>query len=254
LIHPTAIVSEKARLGKNISIGAFSVIHDNVILEDNIKIDAYCEIGYPTPLAEGRPLIISDGALIRSHSVFYEGSIFGKNLVTGHRVTVREKVTAGNNFQIGTLGDIQGYCTIGNYVRTHSHVHIGQYSNIGHFVWVFPDVLFTNDANPPSENLQGPHVGNYVVIASKAILLPGVKVGKGAFITAQSLVGQDVPDGTVASGSPAKCVCKTSDLRMKNAPQTRAYPWNKRFHRGYSDAIVSQWRNGIDDVVFENEE
>ena len=46
---------------------------------------------------------------------------------TGHRVTVREGVKAGSDLQIGTLTDLQGDCTIGNYVRMHSNVHVGKY-------------------------------------------------------------------------------------------------------------------------------
>ena len=37
-------------------------------------------------------------------------------------------------------------------------------------------------------------------------------------------VGQDVESGALVAGSPAKKVCKASDLRMKNAPNIRAYP------------------------------
>ena len=91
MIHKTAIVSAKARLGSNVTIGPYSIVHDEVILEDDVTIDAYCEMGYPTQLAEGQPLIIGKGALIRSHSVFYQGSSFGAGLVTGHRVTYVRK-------------------------------------------------------------------------------------------------------------------------------------------------------------------
>ncbi len=65
--------------------------------------------------------------------IFYEGSLFAEKLITGHRVTVREKTIAGKNLQIGTLSDIQGHCTIGNYVRMRSNVHIGQHSKIGNY-------------------------------------------------------------------------------------------------------------------------
>ena len=55
--------------------------------------------------------------MIRSHSVFYQGSTFGSRLATGHRVTVREKTQAGENLRLGTLCDLQGTCVIGDYVR-----------------------------------------------------------------------------------------------------------------------------------------
>lgn len=250
-IHPTAIVSSKAGLGQNVSIGPFTVIHDNVQIEADTSIDGYCEIGYPTPLAEGRPLVIGSGSIIRSHSVFYEGSVFGDRLVTGHHVTVREKTQAGNGFQIGTFADIEGWCQIGHYVKTQSSVTIGQYSKIGNFVWLFPGVLLTNDPNPPSNDLLGVTIEDYVVVAVNATLLPGVRVGKGSFVAAHALVGQDMPEDSLVSGAPAKRLCRASDIRLRDDVRIHAYPWTKRFVRGYPAEVVEMWAAGKVDIVFE---
>lgn len=133
-----SIISKKAQIGINVTIGDFVTIHDNVVIGDNCIIESYTELGVPNHLSNGDNLIIGKNSHIRSHSIFYEGSIFGDGLITGHRVTVREKTRAGKGFQIGTLSDIQGHCNIGDYVRTHSNVHIGQHSEIGNFVWIFP--------------------------------------------------------------------------------------------------------------------
>ena len=75
--------------------------------------------------------------------------------------------------------------------------------------------------------------------------------GRGALVATQFLVNQDVEPGVVVSGSSAKKICKASDLRMKDKP-VRAYPWSKRFHRGYPAEIVEQWLQGIDEVRFGN--
>ena len=91
MIHPSAIVYPRARLGANIEVGPFTIIHNDVEIGDGTVIGSHCEIGLPSLLAEGVPLVIGDSALIRSHSTFYQGSTFGRFLVTGHRVTVREK-------------------------------------------------------------------------------------------------------------------------------------------------------------------
>lgn len=254
LIHPTAIVSHHAKLGDNVAVGPFTVIHDNAQVGSGTHIDGYCELGYPTPLAEGLPLIIGCGSVIRSHSVFYQGSHFGDGLVTGHRVTVREKTVAGKGFQIGTLADIQGHCQIGHYVRTQSSVTIGQQSKIGNFVWLFPGVLLTNDPNPPSNDLLGVTLEDYVVVAVKSTLLPGVRIGKGSFVTAHSLVGQDMPENSLVSGSPAKRLCRASDMRLKGDVRVRAYPWHKRFVRGYPDSIIEAWAAGNLDISFQSEE
>lgn len=250
-IHPSALVSPKAALGENVTVGPFTVIHDNVQIGSGTSIDGYCEIGYPTALAEGAPLIIGCESVIRSHSIFYQGSTFGDRLVTGHHVAVRERTIAGRGFQIGTFADIQGDCQIGHYVRTQSSVTIGKKSIIGNFVWLFPGVLLTNDPNPPSNELLGVTLEDYVVVAVKSTLLPGVRIGKNSFVTAHALVGQDMPEDSLVSGSPAKRLCKASDMRLKSDIRKRAYPWTNRFVRGYPSDVIEQWANGVFPICFE---
>lgn len=247
-IHPTAIISPLATIGENVEVGPFTVIHDHVQIGSGTRIDGFCELGYKNQMADGLPLVIGRDSLIRSHSVFYHDSRFGDGLTTGHRVTVREKTIAGKGFQIGTLCDIQGACEIGHYVRTQSSVTIGQNSKIGNFVWIFPGVLLTNDPNPPSNDIRGVTLEDYVVVAAKATLLPGVIIGKGCFITAHSLVGQDMPEDSLVSGTPAKRLCKASDMRLKSDVRVRAYPWRNRFSRGYPENIIEKWANGMEPI------
>ncbi|MCX7068393.1 MAG: hypothetical protein NTW85_11955 [Methylococcales bacterium] len=242
-IHPSAIISEKAEIGKNVEIGQFTTIYDNVIIEDNVKIEGYCEIGVSNNLSEGKNIVIGNNSYIRSHSIFYEGSIFGDGLITGHRVTVREKTFAGKNLQIGTLSDIQGHCEIGDYVRFHSNVHIGQKSKIGHYVWIFPYVVLTNDPHPPSNTLQGVTVEDYAVIATQSVVLPNVKIAKGCLISAHSLVTSNTEDNMLYSGSPARKICLASKIRLKDGTRRPAYPWIKHFQRGYPEEIVKFWES-----------
>ena len=241
MVHPTSIVSPRAVLGHNVKVGPYTIIHDNVVIGDETTIESNCEIGYQSHLSEGKPLVIGKSSLIRSHSIFYEGSTFGERLTTGHRVTVREKTDAGTNFQIGTLCDIQGNCTIGNYVRFHSNVHIGQHSRIGNYVWIFPYVVLTNDPHPPSDVMMGVAIEDFVAIATMSIVLPGVKVKKGALIGAHSSVSKDVEEDTVVAGAPAKVICATNEIKLKDGSNAPAYPWRKHFHRGYPENVVLEW-------------
>lgn len=240
-IHKTAIISENAKLGKNVSIGAFSIIHDNVVIGDNTIIEAYCELGVLNHLSGDDNLIIGTDSHIRSRSTFYAGSTFGAKLVTGHSVTVREKTIVGENFQLGTLSDIQGHCIIGDYVRTHSNVHIGQHSKIGNFVWLFPYVVLTNDPHPPSNVMKGVTISDFAVIATMSVILPGTKVAEGVFVGAHSCIGGRTENDMLYSGSPAKKIGPTSKLKLKDGSRQPAYPWRKHFHRGYPESIVAQW-------------
>jgi acetyltransferase-like isoleucine patch superfamily enzyme len=242
MVHPTSLISPKAKIGKNVTIGPFCIIHDNVEIGDNVRVESHCELGIETKLGNGQPLRIAAGSLIRSHSVFYESSSFGEGLVTGHRVTVRELTFAGKNLQLGTLTDVQGHCTIGDYVRMHSNVHIGQKSTIGNFVWIFPYVVLTNDPHPPSNILKGCTIEDYSVIATMAVLLPGVTVANHALVGAHSLVSKDVSAHTVVAGAPAKPICKTEAIKLQDGSGLPAYPWTTHFRRGYPEDVVKNWK------------
>lgn len=235
------IISPEAKIGKNVTFGNFVTVYDDVVIGDNSVIESYCEIGYPTDLATRRPLIIGSDSKIRSHSIFYQGSIFGHRLITGHHVTVRENTIAGENLQIGTLCDIQGDCVIGDYVRFHSNVHIGKKSKIGNFVWIFPYVVLTNDPTPPSENLLGVVVEDYVSIATMSVILPGVTIGSGSLVGAHSLVTKSVPPGMVACGNPAINKGPASEIKLRDGSNQPAYPWTKHFHRGYPKEVIKKW-------------
>jgi acetyltransferase-like isoleucine patch superfamily enzyme len=241
MIHPTAHIEKGAQLGEGVSIGAFTIVHREAIIGDGTVIESHCEIAHPSKLANGEPLVLGKDSLIRSHSIFYAGSTFGERLVTGHRVTVRELTSAGKNFQIGTLGDIQGHCEIGDYVRTHSNVHIGHASKVGSFVWIFPYVVLTNDPHPPSETCIGCEIGDYAAIATMSVILPGVKVGEHSLIAAHSCVGKNVDPHTVVGGSPAKFLCGTEKIKLRDGSGRNAYPWTTHFHRGYPEEVVSTW-------------
>lgn len=240
MIHPTAIISEKAKIGKNVKIGAYTIVNDNVFIGENSEIGAHCELGVASPLSENAPLVISEFSLIRSHSIFYEGSSFGPGLATGHRVTVRERTIAGDNLQIGTLSDLQGHCKIGSYVRLHSNVHIGQKSAIGNYVWIFPYVVLTNDPHPPSNTIIGVSVEDFAVIATMSVILPGVCIGSEALVGAHSSVNKNVAPRTVVAGSPAKFICETSAVKLKDGSGD-AYPWRRHFHRGYPETVRKEW-------------
>jgi acetyltransferase-like isoleucine patch superfamily enzyme len=244
LIHPTCYVSPQAQLGEGVEISPFSIIHSNVIIGDRAKVGAYCELGIATPLGNGTPLIIGEDSLIRSHSVFYESSCFGPGLTTGHRVTVREKTTAGVALQIGTMCEIQGDCIIGDHVRFQSSVFVGKRTTIGNFVWVFPYVVLTNDPTPPSNVLQGCRIEDYASIAAAAVVLPEIVIGRHSVVAAHACVTRNVPPNMLVAGAPARVVGNASFVKLRDGSGRPAYPWTTHFTRGYPAELTCQWGSG----------
>lgn len=236
-IHSTVIIGDNVQLGDKVTIGAYTIIHDNVRIGDGTTIGAQCILGEPladcygNPQYVNPPLTVGDNTIIRSGTIIYAGSQFGSDFETGHRVTIREGTTTGNHVRIGTLSDIQGHCELGNYVRLHSNVHIGQKSKIGHYVWIFPYTVLTNDPHPPSNQLIGVTIDDFAVIATMVVILPGVHVGQDALIGAMANVREDVAPGAVVVGNPAKQVTTVDQIknRFTGSP---VYPWREHFGRG----------------------
>ncbi len=166
---------------------------------------------------------------------------------TGHHVTLRERIEAGVDLQVGTLSDLQGDTIIGDHVRTHSRVFIAKYSAVGDFVWIFPSVVVANDPHPPSDGLQrGADIREYAVIGAGACVMPGVVVGTRSVVGAGSLVTKDVEPDVVVGGVPAKTMGPASDVLFRDGSGRRAYPWMRHFHRGYPDDVVARWREIYD--------
>ncbi|MBT3778010.1 MAG: N-acetyltransferase [Pelagibacteraceae bacterium] len=242
-IHPTAIVSDSAIIGTNVSIGPYSIIYDNAFIGENSVIEAYCQIGYPSIISDNdiAPTYIGNNSLIRSNTTIYHSAELGDNLTTGHNVIVRENTHAGCYFQIGTFTEIQGDCEIGNYVRFQSNIFIAKKTIIKDFVWILPNVTITNDPTPPSDNLIGCLIDDYAVICSGSLILPGLTIGKGSVVGALSCVTKNVRDGFCVLGNPAKETKEANKIIKKDLSGLPAYPWTNHFNRGYPGNITMNW-------------
>lgn len=232
-------VSKNAHLGVNVRIGDNTTIYDGVTIGDNTIISNDCVIGEP-PAAyykqpdsfQNPPTFIGPDSLIRSHCIIYAGSTFGKGLVTGHRATVREKAQFGDHCLISTLTDIQGNCKVGNYSRIYSNVHVGELTDIGDYVFIFPYTIFTNDPQPPGNTLLGAKVGDYSIITVHCTVLPGVQIGTNCLVGANSVVARNLEDYSFAIGSPAKRLKDIREIPSRENPDEMYYPWPQHFKRG----------------------
>jgi len=237
--HYTKIY-DNVEIGNNVEIGEFTIIYPNVVIKDNTKIGSHCIIGEPTASYyedsknhQFKTTIIGENSIIRSNSIIYEDVKIGDNFQSGHRVTIREQSEIGNNCSVGTLCDLQGKLKIGNFVRLHSNVHIGQMSNIEDYVWIYPYVVLTNDPYPPMGVLKGVTIRKFAQVATSSVVMPGVEIGENALIGAQSLVRKDVPAERVIVGVPGKDICSVRDLKDDKGNQI--YPWKEHLKdfRGY---------------------
>ena len=239
-ISETCRIYDGVRIGRNVTICDNSIVYSNVEIGDGSFVGPNCILGEPVsafykdPSGYTNPTLrIGKNSIIRSHSVIYAGSTIGDNFQSGHRIMIREDSKIGRNFSLGTMGDVQGHVTIGDYCRFHSSVHIGQYSVIKNYVFIFPYSVLTNDPHPPSDTCtKGPTLEDYCVICAGAVLMPGITVGKDSIVGASSLASKDVAPETVVMGVPARRVCTIHDIKCKDGKLEKPYPWRNHFSRG----------------------
>jgi len=94
-------------------------------------------------------------------------------------------------------------------------LRIGDNVSISPGVWLLTD---EHDMNDPffAERLGPIEVGDYAWLGSRAMVLPGVKIGKGAVVAAGAVVTKDVGPYQVVGGVPARPLgTRSTDLRYE---------------------------------------
>ncbi len=97
-----------------------------------------------------------------------------------------------------------------------SSLVVGNHTDIASSVMIYNSEhdLESEDFNARTEPVE---IGDYVFIGPRAIILPGVKIGKGSVVAAGAVVSKDVPEFTIVGGVPAKEIGqrKSKDLHYK---------------------------------------
>ena len=128
-----------------------------------------------------------------------------------HYARVLANVVIGENCSIGGGTEIGRGSVIGEKTRIGANCFLPPNSAVGSHVFIGPNVTFTDDRFPKIHDManspyhaEPPVVGDHANIGAAAVILPGVKIGKGANIAAGAVVTGDVPDGVSVIGIPAR--------------------------------------------------
>jgi acetyltransferase-like isoleucine patch superfamily enzyme len=179
-------------------------------------VDDDVEIGYLPDRATVDPIVLGEGARLRSGTVLYAGSTIGARLTTGHHVVIREQNTIGDDVSVWTNSVVDYGCVIGDRVKIHCNCYIAQYTVIDEDAFLAPGVTIANDLYPRVEGsrsmMSGPHIGAGARIGVNATLLPFVQIGAGALIGSGAVVTRDIPPGAVVVGNPARPTGRVEDL------------------------------------------
>lgn len=160
-------------------------------------------------------LRIGRGAVVRSGTVIYAGSVIGNELETGHHVVIREENQIGNAVKIWNNSVVDYGCVIGDRVKIHSGCYVAQFTTIEDDVYLGPGASLANDPHPGSAThlcMRGPTIKAGAQIGMNATILPFITVGERALVGAGAVVTHDVPPGMIVVGNPARILKPVSEL------------------------------------------
>lgn len=123
---------------------------------------------------------------------------------------IRDKVTIGKNAVIMMGAVINIGAEIGEGTMVDMNAVVGARGKLGKNVHLGAGAVVAGVLEPPSKSPC--EIGDDVLIGANSVILEGVKVGKGSVIAAGSIVIEDVPEGVVAGGTPAKILKFVDDM------------------------------------------
>jgi len=187
-IHPTAVVSPKARLGYDCFVGPYSIIGDEVELGDGVRLESHCVIDGRTSIGEGTHIFPFVSIGLASQDLKYKGEPSETRI--GKRNKIREFVTIHR----GTAGG-------GMLTKTGDDCLIMAQAHIAHDCLLGDGVIMANAAT----------LAGHVVIEDRANIgaYSGVhqfcRVGREAYVGGYSVVVKDALPFALTVGNHAKC-------------------------------------------------
>jgi len=186
LIHPSAIISSKAKLADNVSVGPYSIISDFVTIGADTKIGAHC--------------VIEGNTLIGKNCEIFTGAVVGSRpqdlKFKGEKVFL----------EIGNNNIIREYCTLNPGTGEGAKTIVGDnnllmaYSHVAHDCRVGNGCVLANNST----------LAGHVVIEDKAVIggivaiHQFVRIGMLSIIGGCSKVVQDIPPFSTCDGHPAR--------------------------------------------------
>lgn len=208
-IHPTAILADNVKLGKNVSLGAYSILEEGVTVEDNTIIYGGCYIGYDVKIGKDC-LIYSDVSIrerveIGDRVIINNGSVIGSDGFGFTEVNGEHKRIP----QIGTViieDDVDIGANVAIDRARFDKTIVGKGTKIDNLVHIAHNVLIgENSIIIAQTGISGSSkIGKNVILAGQSGVVGHVAIGDNVIVGAQSGVTKSVPSDTTVSGYPAK--------------------------------------------------
>jgi UDP-N-acetylglucosamine acyltransferase len=207
MIHNTAIVHEKARLGEGVEIGPYAIVGEQVVIGAGTRVGPHAVIEGWTEIGRDNRIFQFASVGAEPQDLKYRGE---KSLLRiGDRNVIREFVTLHR----GTV-DGGGETVIG------SDNLFMAYSHVAHDCVLGDRVIMANGATLAGHV----RIDDFAILGGLCAVHQFTRVGCHVMISGGSMVAQDIPPYTIAQGDRAKTV-GINQIGLKR--------------RNFSDAIIS---------------
>ena len=210
-VSASAIVAKSARIGSNCRIGDFAIVGenclvgDNTIIEDRVTLVRQCRVG--------RNCTIQSDVVVGHDGFAYERLPGGelerfphlKGVVIGDNVDI----TSGSRIARGSLSDTE----IGDGTKLDALVYVAHNVKIGKNCLLTGGAMIGGTAR----------IGDQCWIGLNSSVKQKIRVGNNAIVAAGAVVLDDVDEGDIVAGIPAKSIKSkvTTDKIFMMAGQTR---------------------------------
>ncbi|HEX8138958.1 MAG TPA: acyl-ACP--UDP-N-acetylglucosamine O-acyltransferase [Pyrinomonadaceae bacterium] len=187
-IHPTAIVSPRAEMGKDCHIGPYCTIGDEVVLGEGVRLESHCVLDGRTTIGDGTHVYPFVSIGLASQDLKYRGEPAETRV--GRRNRIREFVTIHR----GTEGG-------GMLTSTGDDCLIMAQAHIAHDCRLGEGVIMANAAT----------LAGHVTVEDRANIgaYSGVhqfcRVGREAYVGGYSVVVKDALPFALSVGNHARC-------------------------------------------------
>ncbi len=202
MIHSTAVVHDRAVLGRDVVIGPYCIVDDGARLGDGCRLEAHaivragCEIGEQV-LLDSFVVVGGDAQMRVQDPAARTGRV-----VVGARSILREGVTVHRPAKAGGATELGPEC----FLMAHSH--------IAHDCSVGANVTLANGAMLGGHV----HVGSHAFIGGGAGVHQFVRIGEGAMVAGNAAISYDVPPFTVAADRNDICGLNLVGVRRRGFP------------------------------------
>ena len=214
---PGLMLGEEVQVGKEVSFGAYVVVHDHTRIGDGCTLDDHAVIGRRPRLSarsmargDVGPLELGERVTVCAAAVVLAGSSVGEGVILGDQSFVRERSSIGARSVIGRGSVVDNDVQVGARVSVQTGVYLTAFTVVEDDVFIGPGATTTNDdtmgRHDAARPLRGAILRRACRVGAGTVLTPGVEIGEEAFVAAGAVVTRDVPARAVAMGVPARVV------------------------------------------------